>query len=526
MKCQSRQAQLFITAGLCFVTASLFLKLTVWVETENPEMSKQNANIFVSETPVTPTVPSSFPTPILSPDDKTQKPNYHTVPATALPDEQPALSVPYYYVAQQYLKDNISYLYVTGILLLMIYLILQLGSLEFIRRKSRFKEQRGCIKVYHTPYSTPFSYSYNIFLPTNIEPEKQKFVLAHEESHIWHRHFYKLLFLQCVASVNWFNPFVWLLIRSIKELQEMEADKDVLDNGYDREQYQINLVLTCTENKEWILAKSNYNYSSLKSRILFMNKYFIGIDIGSTCAKTVVMNHEKEILHRFLQPTGWSSVDTANQIQELLREKGILPEESVVVATGYGRVSVPYAAKCVTEITCHAKGACYIHKNENMLLIDIGGQDTKIIRIENDMVTDFLMNDKCSAGTGRFLEVMANTLSLTPQDLCELASKGSGTSISSMCTVFAESEVISLIGRGESRENIAFAVIDSIVQKVVSQAARLTNGQEECICLTGGLCDYSYLKKSLGESLKTDVLTDTDGRYAGAIGAALSATTI
>ena len=251
-----------------------------------------------------------------------------------------------------------------------------------------------------------------------------------------------------------------------------------------------------------------------------MNKYFIGIDIGSTCAKTVVMNHEKEILHRFLQPTGWSSVDTANQIQELLREKGILPEESVVVATGYGRVSVPYAAKCVTEI------ACYIHKNENMLLIDIGGQDTKIIRIENDMVTDFLMNDKCSAGTGRFLEVMANTLSLTPQDLCELASKGSGTSISSMCTVFAESEVISLIGRGESRENIAFAVIDSIVQKVVSQAARLTNGQEECICLTGGLCDYSYLKKSLGESLKTDVLTDTDGRYAGAIGAALSATTI
>ena len=117
---------------------------------------------------------------------------------------------------------------------------------------------------------------------------------------------------------------------------------------------------------------------------------------------------------------------------------------------------------------------------------------------------------------------MANTLSLTPQDLCELASKGCGTSISSMCTVFAESEVISLIGRGESRENIAFAVIDSIVQKVVSQAARLTNGQEECICLTGGL----YLKKSLGESLKTDVLTDTDGRYAGAIGAALSATTI
>ena len=97
-----------------------------------------------------------------------------------------------------------------------------------------------------------------------------------------------------------------------------------------------------------------------------MNKYFIGIDIGSTCAKTVVLNHEKEILHRCLQPTGWSSVDSAKQIQETLMEKGILPEKSVVVATGYGRVSVPYAAKCVTEITCHAKGACYIHKNENI----------------------------------------------------------------------------------------------------------------------------------------------------------------
>ena len=99
-----------------------------------------------------------------------------------------------------------------------------------------------------------------------------------------------------------------------------------------------------------------------------MNKYFIGIDIGSTCAKTVVMNHEKEILHRFLQPTGWSSVDTAKQIQETLMEKGILPEESIVVATAYGRVSVPYAAKCVTEITCHAKGAFYIHKNENIMI--------------------------------------------------------------------------------------------------------------------------------------------------------------
>ena len=251
-----------------------------------------------------------------------------------------------------------------------------------------------------------------------------------------------------------------------------------------------------------------------------MNKYFIGIDIGSTCAKTVVMNHEKEILHRFLQPTGWSSVDTAKQIQETLMEKGILPEKSVVVATGYGRVSVPYAAKCVTEITCHAKGACYIHKNENMLLIDIGGQDTKIIRIENGMVTDFLMNDKCSAGTGRFLEVMANTLSLTPQDLCELASKGSGTSISSMCTVFAESEVISLIGKGTPREDIAYGVIESVVTKVVQLISQVEGDQ---YFLTGGLCEDPYILERLSLALHAPVESVPLARYAGAIGAALTA---
>ena len=131
------------------------------------------------------------------------------------------------------------------------------------------------------------------------------------------------------------------------------------------------------------------------------------------------------------------------------------------------------------------------------------------------------MNDKCSAGTGRFLEVMANTLGLRPDALCELAAQGGNTSISSMCTVFAESEVISLIGRGEPKENIAFAVVDSIVKKVASQAGRLALGKT--VCLTGGLCEFDYLCKSLGKKLDFTVHTDPDGRYAGAIGAALSA---
>ena len=247
-------------------------------------------------------------------------------------------------------------------------------------------------------------------------------------------------------------------------------------------------------------------------------KHYIGIDIGSTCAKTIVLDENKNIVHRLLQPTGWSSVDTAQAINTKLEELGINMQEASIVATGYGRISVPYADKCVTEITCHGRGTCFVYGTNDLTVIDIGGQDTMLISVESGMVKDFIMNDKCSAGTGRFLEVMANTLGLRPEELCQLAAQGGGISISSMCTVFAESEVISLISRGEPKENIAYAVVDSIVKKVASQAGRLTQGKTGC--LTGGLCECGYLSESLGKKLNVTVNTNPDGRYAGAIGAA------
>lgn len=247
---------------------------------------------------------------------------------------------------------------------------------------------------------------------------------------------------------------------------------------------------------------------------------YIGIDIGSTCAKVVVMDEDEKIRHQSVQPTGWSSVDTADIIKKMLLEKGISPENGKVVATGYGRVSVPYADKTVTEITCHARGAVWLYEKKNMAVIDIGGQDTKIIILENGMVRDFAMNDKCSAGTGRFLEVMANTMALKPDALCELARKGKDVKISSMCTVFAESEVISLIGQGEKKENIAFAVVNSIADKVASQCSKMNMSSEE-VFLTGGLCECSYLREVLEEKLGKPVLTKPECRYAGAIGAAL-----
>ena len=132
------------------------------------------------------------------------------------------------------------------------------------------------------------------------------------------------------------------------------------------------------------------------------------------------------------------------------------------------------------------------------------------------------MNDKCSAGTGRFLEVMSNALNLKMDELCNMASKGSDTHISSLCTVFAESEVISLIGRGEKRENIAFAIVDSIIKKVCQQAQKLYRKGMK-VCLTGGLSEFKYISDSLGKELKTNVEAKEDGRFAGAIGAALMA---
>ena len=255
-------------------------------------------------------------------------------------------------------------------------------------------------------------------------------------------------------------------------------------------------------------------------------RYGIGLDIGSTCAKTVVTGEDGSILERILQPTGYSSIETSNRIKETLETKGYLSDKTAhIVATGYGRVSVPFADKSVTEISCHAKGACRIFGQENIGVIDIGGQDTKLIAVRNGSVSNFVMNDKCSAGTGRFLEVMAHTLSVTPDELCGLAGQGGNTSISSLCTVFAESEVISLIGRGEKRENIAFAVVDSIVRKVKSQAGKLQFGNGPVV-LTGGLCDYPFVRKLLSGAFGTDVQSHPDARFAGALGAALYALSI
>jgi predicted CoA-substrate-specific enzyme activase len=248
--------------------------------------------------------------------------------------------------------------------------------------------------------------------------------------------------------------------------------------------------------------------------------YQVGIDIGSSAAKAVVLEDQK-VIKTILKGTGFSSRETAASIYEELESCGINKENAFYVATGYGRVSVPYADHTVTEITCHGKGAAFLFK-DNGTVIDIGGQDTKGISLKNGRVMKFIMNDKCSAGTGKFLEVMTNRLGLTQQELSLLARQGKPTTISSMCTVFAESEVISLIGKGASREDIANGVIESVVTKVVQLISQVPGDK---YFLTGGLCEDQYVIERLSAALNAPVTSDPLARYAGAIGAALLADT-
>lgn len=257
----------------------------------------------------------------------------------------------------------------------------------------------------------------------------------------------------------------------------------------------------------------------MKGKVKAMN--YIGIDIGSTAAKTVVYDGNK-IVYSFTMPSGWNSKETAKLIQDMLLQRGydVRDPNSITFSTGYGRVSVPYALQSVTEITCHGRGSYYL-LGRDCTVIDVGGQDTKVISLENGQVSRFLMNDKCSAGTGKFIEILANRLNVEINEMFALAEKGVPIVISSMCTVFAESEVIGYMGNGESRENIAAGVINSIVNKVGQLCgSHVITGP--CI-LTGGLSLSDYFIRMLSERLHQNVIGHEMGKYAGALGAALIA---
>ncbi|MBM6990425.1 acyl-CoA dehydratase activase [Mobilibacterium timonense] len=248
-------------------------------------------------------------------------------------------------------------------------------------------------------------------------------------------------------------------------------------------------------------------------------RYSVGIDIGSTASKVCVLGAGAGPFYQVL-PTGWNSKITAGIIRDHLEETIGDLENAGIIATGYGRISVDYADAVVTEITCHGRGG-YQLIGRDCSIVDVGGQDTKFINVRNGKAVDFLMNDKCAAGTGKFIEVMANRLGLTIEELFEEAGKGTAIPISSICTVFAESEVINYMGEGKSKEDLAAGVIDSVAQKVVTLMQR--KDLYDTIIITGGLSSNEFFAELLSKKLKATVLPQADGRYAGALGAALIA---
>ena len=248
-----------------------------------------------------------------------------------------------------------------------------------------------------------------------------------------------------------------------------------------------------------------------------------GIDIGSITAETVILR-DGQILSSSILPTGANSRTAAERsLAAALREAGLRRDELLaIVTTGYGRASFPSASKMITEITCHARGAFFI-RPETRTVIDIGGQDSKVIRLdEKGRNVDFQMNDKCAAGTGRFLEVMARALEVNLEDLGRLSRSAKQTiKISSMCTVFAESEVVSLIAENQPKEVILRGLHDAIADRILGMVHRV--GLEKEVTLTGGVAKNEGVGRALEERLGVTLFVPPEPQIIGALGAALLA---
>ena len=244
--------------------------------------------------------------------------------------------------------------------------------------------------------------------------------------------------------------------------------------------------------------------------------YSIGIDCGSTFCKGALYSADG-IRALAIRPTGWDIPGTGSRIMaELLeRHPGVSPDLPVV-ATGYGREKIP-ATRTITEITCHARGAEYLAPGTRCI-VDIGGQDYKVIETRGGKVLSFQMNDKCAAGSGRFLEMVLNRLEISLDQMDGLLALNRIIPLNSTCVVFAESEIIGLLAQGISREEILGGVISSMAMKIASQAARI--GVAVPAVLTGGLAMSRGICKALSKSLGQTVEPVVNGLYAGAVGAA------
>jgi CoA-substrate-specific enzyme activase, putative len=252
--------------------------------------------------------------------------------------------------------------------------------------------------------------------------------------------------------------------------------------------------------------------------------FVAGIDSGSTSTDVVILDQNKNMVASVIIPTGGGAQASAEaSLKEALDLAGIdRSSVSKVVTTGYGRSYIDGSDESITEITCHARGASHLNP-EVRTIIDIGGQDSKVIRIdETGAVKNFIMNDKCAAGTGRFLEMMARTLGLPLSEMSRMGLKwDEEIVISSMCTVFAESEVVSLVAQNKSVSDIIHGLNNSVAAKVSALAARI--GQSETYMMTGGVAKNAGVVQALEAKLGIELYICDEAQLCGALGAALFA---
>lgn len=250
--------------------------------------------------------------------------------------------------------------------------------------------------------------------------------------------------------------------------------------------------------------------------------YVLGVDSGSTSTDAVIVDKDGTPVATVILPTSAKATESAQRAIDSVLEKAGLTRDQITlaVATGYGRDSIPSMDTSITEITCHARGAHALCP-EAMTIVDIGGQDSKVIKLDEDgNVVNFVMNDKCAAGTGRFLEMMARTMELPLDEFCTQGlSWKHDVKISSMCTVFAESEVVSLVADDTPVPDIIHGLDRSVASKITSLAKRVK--AEPSYLMTGGVANNEGVVTAIGEALGAPVATSEDSQLCGALGAAL-----
>lgn len=253
-----------------------------------------------------------------------------------------------------------------------------------------------------------------------------------------------------------------------------------------------------------------------------VEKFYCGIDVGTSFTKAVIIDEKKEIVSKNIERTGSNLEKSINNILTTLSSPVGIPKTDIVhiTATGFGRRNVPYANNVITEISSHAKGAYHFFP-QKITIIDIGGQDTKIIKLDRKgKIIGFKMNRKCAAGTGSFLEEISFKLNIPLTNIDELASKSiKDTALNSFCTVFASTEIFTRIKDGEKVEDLLKSAFESVVKRVIE----LDVFEGDIVC-TGGVVKYNnIIKEILARNIGKKVLTPPDPQINGAFGAALFA---